>query len=159
MSKIVIIYDSRSGNTEKMALEIAEGAKQAGSTVDLKKVDEAKPHDLLDADGIILGSPNHFGSMSAKMQTLISDSVAVRKKLENKVGAAFCSAGALGGGGETTLFSLIQAMMIHSMIIIGDPMSASGHYGAVGVGAPDEKTSDTCRKLGQRVSELAQKLA
>ena len=127
MPKIVIIYDSRSGNTEKMAMEVAEGAKQAGTEVEMKKADVAKPEDLLGADGIILGSPNHFGSMSANMQTFIGNSVAVRKKLEKKVGAAFCSAGALGGGGETTLFSLIQAMMILATDITGSSLELFPH--------------------------------
>lgn len=158
MPRVLIIYDSRSGNTGKMATAIAEGAKESGAEVEVKKVTEAKPEDLVSADGIILGSPNHFGSMSESMKAFINDSVKVRKKLEDKVGAAFCSGGAVGGGVETTLFSLIHAMMIHSMIIVGDPLSATGHYGAVAIGAPDDKTRDICRKLGKRVGDLAQRL-
>ena len=158
MSKILIVYDSRSGNTAKMAEEIAEGVKQSGAEVEIKRADEAKPNDLVTADGIILGSPNHFGTMSEKMKAFINESVEVRKKLENKVGAAFTSGAAIGGGVETTIFSLIQAMMIHSMIIVGDPMDATGHYGAVSMGLPDDKTKDICRKLGQRVGTLSQRL-
>jgi len=158
MSKILIVYDSRSGNTAKMAEEIAEGVKQSGAEVEIKRADEAKPNDLVTADGIILGSPNHFGTMSEKMKAFINESVEVRKKLENKVGAAFTSGAAIGGGVETTIFSLIQAMMIHSMIIIGDPMDAAGHYGAVSIGPLDDKTKDTCHKLGKRVGDLAQRL-
>ena len=159
MPKVLIIYDSRSGNTSKMAADIAEGVKQAGVEVEIKRVEQAAPEDLVAADGIILGSPNHFGSMSEKMKAFINDSVKVRKKLGDKVGAAFASAGAIAGGGETTLFSLIQALMIHGMIIVGDPLDATGHYGAVAIGAPDEKARDTCRKLGKRVGELVNKLA
>ncbi len=158
MSKIFIIYDSRSGNTAKMADEIAEGVKQSGTEVEVKKVEQATPDDLVAADGIILGSPNHFGTMSEKMKGFINDSVKVRKKLENKVGAAFTSGAAIGGGVETTVFSIIQAMMIHGMIIVGDPMEATGHYGAVSIGSPDDKTSDICRKLGKRVGDLVQRL-
>ncbi len=159
MSKVLIIYDSRSGNTAKMAEEVAAGARLSGVEVELKKADESKPEDLLDADGIILGSPNHFGTMSEKMKAFINDSVKVRKKMENKVGAAFSSSGTIGGGGETTVFSLIQAMMIHSMIIVGDPLDATGHYGAVGIGAPDDNTADICRKLGKRVGDLVKRLS
>jgi len=158
MSKILIVYDSRSGNTAKMAEEIAEGVKQSGAEVEIKRADEANPDDLVAADGIILGSPNHFGSMSEKMKAFINDSVKVRKKLENKVGAAFTSGAAIGGGVETTIFSLIQAMMIHGMIIVGDPMDAAGHYGAVSIEPLNDKTKDTCHKLGQRVGDLVQRL-
>ena len=49
-------------------------------------------------------------------------------------------------------------MMIHSMIIVGDPHEATGHYGAVGIGAPDDNTKDICRKLGKRVGELIKRL-
>jgi len=79
--------------------------------------------------------------------------------LSHTIGAAFTSSGALYGGGETTLFSLIQAMLIHGMIVVGDPIEATGHYGAIAVGSPDEKARDTCRKLGKRVGKLAKKLA
>ncbi len=159
MPKVLVIYDSRSGNTAKMADEVAAGVSSTGVEVEIKKADQAIPEDLLDADGIIFGSPNHFGTMSEKMKAFISDSVKVRKKMENKVGAAFSSSGTVGGGGETTIFSLIQAMMIHSMIIVGDPLEATGHYGAVGIGAPDDNTKDICRKLGKRVGELVKRLA
>ena len=128
MPKVLIIYDSRTGNTAQMASEVAEGAKSTGVEVEVKKADEAKPEDMLTANGVIFGSPNHFGSMSEKMKAFINDSVKVRKKMEDKVGAAFSSSGTVGGGGETTIFSLIQAMMIHSMIIVGDPHEATDHY-------------------------------
>ncbi len=157
MPKVLIIYDTRSGNTGIMADEVAVGAKISGVEVEVKKVENAVPEDLLTAEGIVFGSPNHFGTMSEKMKAFINDSVKVRKKMEDKVGAAFSSSGTLGGGGETTLFSLIQAMMIHGMIIVGDPMDATGHFGAVGIGSPDDKTKDICRKLGKRVGDLIQR--
>ena len=159
MPKVLVVYDSRSGNTEKMAMAVAEGAKEAKVDVEVKKATEAKLQDLEQADGIVMGSPCHFGTMSENMKKLIGDSVQIRKKMENKVGAAFASAGMMGGGVETTIMSLIQAMLIHSMIIVGDPLSATGHYGAVAAKAPDEKSLDTCRKLGKRVGELVKKLA
>jgi NAD(P)H dehydrogenase (quinone) len=49
-------------------------------------------------------------------------------------------------------------MMIYGMIVVGDPMSASGHYGVACVGAPDEKTADFAFKLGVRVAELCKRL-
>lgn len=158
-ARVLVVYDSRTGNTEQMACAVAEGAKEAGAEVEVRKVDDIKLSDLEGADGIILGSPTHFGTMSDKMKKLIGESVHIRGKLEKKVGAAFTSTSFTHGGGETTLFSLIQAMLIHGMIIIGDPMEATGHYGAIAVRSPNKKAKDTCRKLGKRVGELVKKLA
>jgi NAD(P)H dehydrogenase (quinone) len=159
MAKVLVIYDSRSGNTEKMATAVVDGARAAKVEVEAKRAVEVDLQDLEGADGIVLGSPTHFGTMSENMKKLIGDSLQIRKKMENKVGAAFASAGAVGGGSETTLMSLIQAMLIYGMIVVGDPMSATGHYGAVAIKSPDETSLDNCRKLGERVGELVRKLA
>ena len=78
--------------------------------------------------------------------------------MEGKVGAAFATSGNLAGGITTTLMSIIQALLIYGMVVAGDPMSATGHYGAACVGAPDEKAQDVAIKLGQRVAELVKKL-
>lgn len=86
----MIVYDSRSGNTEKMAFAVAEGAKQVkGATPEVKKIDKASLEDLLAADGIIMGSPTYYGLMSAKLKAFIDESVKIHGKLEGKVGAAF----------------------------------------------------------------------
>ena len=67
MVKILIVYDSKTGNTEQMAYAVAEGAKQVeGVEVAVKRVENTKLEDLLDADGIIIGSPTRYGQMSAK---------------------------------------------------------------------------------------------
>ena len=158
MPKVLVIYDSRTGNTEKMAVEIAGGAATTGVDVDLKKVDDANLDDLANADGVIIGCPDYFGSISDRMKVFIDKSTKVRSRMENKVGAAFCSAGVVGGGGDTTVIALIQAMLILGMIIVGDPQEATGHYGAVSIKAPDEKTLDTCHKLGKRVGQLVLRL-
>jgi NAD(P)H dehydrogenase (quinone) len=79
--------------------------------------------------------------------------------MENKVGAAFATSGDPTGGKETTMLSIIQCLLIYGMIIVGDPMDATGHYGVACVGAPDEKTAENGRKLGKRVAELCKKLA
>jgi len=84
--------------------------------------------------------------------------VGVRKKMENKVGAAFATSADASGGKETTMFSIIQALMIYGMIVVGDPMSATGHYGTACVGAPDDKSRQNARQLGARVAQLAGRL-
>jgi len=77
--------------------------------------------------------------------------------LSGKVGGAFSSAANIGGGNETTILSILQAMLIHGMIV---PGTADGdHYGPVSIGAPDERASKQCRALGERIAELAEKLA
>lgn len=159
MSKVLVVYHSRSGNTAKMAEVVAEGAKSGGAEVVIMKVDDATSEDLLAADGIVFGAPTYFGSLSAEMKSFIDKSVRVRGRLESKVGAAFTSSGSLSGGNETTLISIIEAMLIHGMIIVGDPIETGGHYGAVAVGAPDAEALMACRKLGERVAKLAKLVA
>ena len=78
--------------------------------------------------------------------------------MEGKVGAAFTTSGDPSGGKETTMLSIIQTLLIYGMVIVGDPMSATGHYGVSCVGAPDEKTMENGAKLGKRVAEIAVKL-
>jgi len=157
MVKILIVYDSRTGNTEKLALAVAEGAKQVkGVTVEVKKVDQTKLENLLEADGIIMGSPTYYGLMSSKLKALIDESVKIHGKLEGKVGAAFTSAGGTASGAETTLLSITQAMLVHGMIVQG--RSDTKHYGATAVGAPNKEDVESCKKLGKKVASLATKL-
>ncbi len=157
MVKILVIYDSLSGNTEKMAQAVAEGAKQVGGTVvEVKKVDKASLGDLQKADGIIAGSPTYYGLMSGKLKEFIDKSVKIHGKLEGKVGAAFTSSGDTATGAETTLLSILQAMLVHGMIVQG--RSDNKHYGAVAVGTPDSKATESCQRLGKKVAELAIKL-
>ncbi|MEM3422081.1 MAG: NAD(P)H-dependent oxidoreductase [Candidatus Hadarchaeum sp.] len=157
MPKVLIVYDSASGNTEKMAHAVAEGAKKvAGVAVVLRKVDQAKVDELLEADGVIIGSPCHFGQMSAKMKTFVDESVKYYGKLDGKVGAAFTSFGG-SGGSETTLLSIIHAMLIHGMVVVG--RSNLMHYGSVAVGSPSQESIENCRDLGYRVANIVAKLA
>ena len=79
--------------------------------------------------------------------------------MENKIGAVFATAGNVSGGKETTMMSIIQTLLIYGMIIVGDPISATGHYGVSCVGTPDDETIENAKKLGKRVAELAKELA
>jgi NAD(P)H dehydrogenase (quinone) len=157
MVRILVVYDSRSGNTEKMALAVAEGARLVkGAAVDVKKVDKTSLDDLLAADAILMGSPTYYGQMSSKLKALIDESVKIHKKLEGKVGAAFTSSGGTASGAETTLLSIVQAMLVHGMIIQG--RADDKHYGAAAVDAPDREATESCRMLGKKVASLAAKL-
>jgi NAD(P)H dehydrogenase (quinone) len=157
MAKILVVYDSRSGNTEKMAFAVSEGAKKVkGVEAIVKKVEQTSLEDLLQADGIVMGSPTYYGQMSAKLKTLIDESIKIHGKLEGKVGAAITSSGAAASGAETTLLSILKAMLVHGMIIQGRP--ATKHYGVAAVGSPNEKDLELCKELGKRVASLAIKL-
>jgi NAD(P)H dehydrogenase (quinone) len=158
LPKILVVYDSKSGSTEIMASAVAKGAKQAGDLeVTVKKAEETKNSDLLAADGIFMGSPTYFGQMSAKLKALINQSVKVHEKLTGKVGGAFTSSGGAASGAETTLLSIVQAMLIHGMIVQG--RADDKHYGVAVTGAPKKRDLAECEELGKRVADLVLKLA
>ncbi len=123
-----------------------------------KKTDAVTRDDFVAAAGIIAGSPVYFGTMAAELKKVIDDFVGVCKQMEGKVGAAFATSGDPTGGKETTLFSILQALLIYGMVGVGDPLAATGHYGVACVGPPDETARANARKLGQRVAETALKL-
>ena len=157
--QVLILYFSKGGNTKKLAEKIAQGVEEVeGVKALLKNSSDVTKDDFLDSDGVIAGSPVYFGVMAAELKKIFDEFIGVRKKMEGKVGAAFATSGDLTGGKETTMMSIIQVMLIYGMIIVGDPMSATGHYGVACVGVPDEKTGENAIKLGRRVAELAKKL-
>ena len=90
---------------------------------------------------------------------MIDNFVGVRKKMDGKIGAAFATSGDESGGKETTIMSILQAMLIYGMIIVGDPLDATGHYGTSCVGAPDVETIKNAAKLGKRVAMLVKKIS
>jgi len=158
--QILILYHSKGGNTRKLAERIGEGVESvSGVKAQLKSTQEVKREDFVDSAGVIAGSPVYFGAMAWDLKRVFDEYVAVRKKMENKVGAAFATSGDPSGGKETTMVSIIQCLLIYGMIVVGDPMDATGHYGVACVGAPDEKISENGRKLGRRVAELCKKLS
>ena len=154
--KMLIVYDSRTGNTEKMALAVADGVKSSGVEAVLKKVDEATVDEIPSYDGLILGSPVYYGLPTGKIKTFIDASVKHHSKLDGMVGGAFASAGGSHTGAETTIISLLESLMIHGMVVQGT--SSTNHYGAASVGAPDDKAVEVCRKMGERLGKLAEKL-
>ncbi len=156
MGRILVVYYSRSGNTKRMAELIAEGVKKEGTEADLKDVKDIKPQDLLKYEGIVVGSPTYYGSMASPIKELFDESVAFHASLEGKVGAAFSSSANVGGGNETAILDILNAMLIHGMIIQGDPKG--DHYGPVAIGAPDNRSSAECLRLGSRVAKLVRKL-
>jgi NAD(P)H dehydrogenase (quinone) len=156
MPNVLILYHSKTGNTEEMAKTVEEGVKSEGVQVVRKKVLRATLQDLLKADGIILGSPTYYGTMAAEMKSFIDRSVKYHGKLEGKAGAAFSSGGGLGGGVETTVLDLTKALLIHGMVVQGDPWGS--HYGTVSIGRPNAAARKECKKLGIKVARLVKRL-
>ena len=154
--KILICYYSRTGNTQKMAEAIAQGVTSEDVSHDVKEVSAVKIDELLTYDTLIFGSPTYYGVMAAEMKKLIDDSVKYHGKLTGKIGGAFSSSGMIGGGGETTILSILQAFMVHGMIVVGDAVLQ--HYGPLAINAPDEEVRAMCVKYGQKIAVLTKKV-
>lgn len=156
MAKALVIYYSQSGNTKEMAQVISDTLKQEKIEVELRDVLKTAPEDLLSADGIIIGSPTYYGTMSYQIKKLLDESVKFHGRLDGKIGAAFSSSANIAGGNETTILDILNAMLIHGMIIQGDPRG--DHYGPVSIGKPDERVKKECQRLSQRFASLLNKL-
>jgi NAD(P)H dehydrogenase (quinone) len=141
MSKVLVLYYSTYGHIEAMAQAVAEGAREAGATVDIKRVPElvpedvarsshfkldqaapvAKVEDLEHYDAIIVGTGTRFGRMSSQMANFLDQCGGLwfRGALNGKVGAAFAATATQHGGQETTLFSIITNLLHFGLVIVG----------------------------------------
>ncbi len=157
--KVLVMYYSKTSNTKKLATKIAKGVQEIDSIeCVLKPVSEVTKEGFISSDGISAGSPVYFGTMAADIKEVFDNFVSIRNRMNDKVGAAFATGSDLSGGKETTIMSIIQAMLIYGMIIVGDPLEATGHYGVACTGRPDHKTVTNAVKLGKRVALLVKKL-
>jgi len=97
MAKLLIVYESRTGNTEVMAKAVQEGVLSAGTSVSLKKATEATTDDLLDCNAVIFGTPNNFGYMSRTVKEFLEQAyVNLGKQEASKPFAAFACGFASG---------------------------------------------------------------
>src|SRR5882724_4779422 len=148
MSKVLVLYYSAYGHIEAMAAAVAEGAREAGAQVDIKRVPELVPDevarkshykmdqaapvatidDLAAYDAIIVGTGTRFGRLSSQMASFLDQAggLWMRGALNGKVGGAFASTGTQHGGQEQTLFSIITNLMHFGMVIVGLPYSHQG---------------------------------
>jgi NAD(P)H dehydrogenase (quinone) len=157
--QILVMYYSRTGNTRKLAEEIARGVQGVeGVKCVLKPASEVTRDDFLSSDGIIAGSPVYFGTMAAELKAVFDRFIGTRRQMEGKIGAAFATSAHHSGGKETTMISIIQAFLIYGMIVVGDPLDAGGHYGVACTGAPDKETAQNGAGLGKRVALLVKKV-
>jgi len=160
MPKVLVLYYSSYGHIEAMAQAVAEGARSAGGTVDIKRVPEtvraevakasyykldqvapiATVDELVDYDAIIIGAGTRFGRISSQMASFLDQAGGLWLKgaLNGKVGAAFASSATQHGGQEMTLFSIITNLLHFGMVIVGLPYSFQGQmrHDEVTGGAP-----------------------
>ena len=138
--KILILYYTQTGNTEKMARAVEEGVKSSlGVDVELKYF--ATPKDLREADGLILGMPTYYHNISTDMKVLLEEVAAKGINLKGKIGAAF---GSYGWSGEAPQILLEILKNKFDMEIIEPPLLAKYN--------PDEKSLEECQKLGKTVA-------
>ena len=160
MNRILVLFDSKTGHTARMAALIAEGARRIPETeVRTLSVDDAKPDDVLWCDGLAVGSPTNMGLLSWKMKRFWDDVMGEHwMKIDGKIATAFSSAGAWGGGMEITCQSILTLMINFGFLAFGVTDYAAkgmtGHYGAVAMKEPREpEVQESCRLLGQRLAE------
>lgn len=148
MTKILVLYHSTYGHIETMAKAVAEGAREAGATVDIKRVPETVPDELAKAshykmdqeapiatvadltnyDAIILGVGTRYGRMASQMAAFWDQTGGLWAKgaLVGKVGGVFTSTATQHGGQETTIMSTITQLLHHGMVIVGLPYAWAG---------------------------------
>ena len=146
-SKILVIYHSKTGNTEKLAKAVAEGAKQVfGVAVELVKAETTNLKAVLEADGYAIGSPSHFSIMSGQILTLLTDLYMHREKLYGKPMAVFTT----GTGGQVTALENIER-------IIGVFNPRFIKPGIAIQGAPKESDKAQAMALGKKLANAVAK--
>lgn len=151
MAKVLVLYYSSYGHIEAMAYAVAEGAREAGADVVVKRVPESVPEqvakrsgfkldqsapiatvqELPEYDAIIFGTPTRYGNMAAQMKSFIDQtgSLWVRGALVGKVGSVFASSGTQHGGQESTVLTFHPVLLHLGFIIVGLPYSFQGQMG------------------------------
>jgi NAD(P)H dehydrogenase (quinone) len=160
MARVLVLYYSSWGHIEEMAGAVAEGAREAGAEVTVKRVPElvpdevaraahykteqaapvATPAELADYDAIVFGTPTRFGNMAAQMKNFLDQTGGLwaRGALVGKVGSVFTSTATQHGGQESTILSTHTVLLHHGMVIVGLPYAFQGQVGveAVKGGSP-----------------------
>ena len=160
--KVLVTYHSLSGNTERMAEAVAEGARSVpGAEVLLKRVGQVTAEDLFSADAVVVGSPVYWSNMSGEVKTFFDNwqfkfGVFPEFKMKNKVGAAFATGGQISSGKEVTMLTILAAMLGNQMIVV----SGGGAFGASATTEGDSPGIDMkeladAKALGLRVAEVA----
>jgi NAD(P)H dehydrogenase (quinone) len=158
---VLVAYHSVTGNTEKMAQGVVEGAARIpGTRVVLKRVGDVAAGDLLSADAVVVGSPVYWSNMSGEVKKFFDDwqlkfGIFPDFKMRDKVGAAFATGGQVSSGKEVTMLTILAAMLGNQMIAV----SGGGAFGASATtegDSPgiDDKELASAKELGARVAEV-----
>ncbi len=160
MSRILVLYDSLTGNVAQMAQLIAEGALSvSGTEVRILTVTDATAADVVWCDGLAVGSPTHMGLLSWRMKQFWDEVMGPHwMQVDGKIACAFSSAGGWGGGMELACQSLLTVLMNFGFLTFGvtdyAAKMSTPHYGAVVAKAPrNEADQAVCRLLGRRLAE------
>jgi NAD(P)H dehydrogenase (quinone) len=160
MGKVLVLYDSLSGNTAKMGELVAEGARRiSGIEVRCMSINEAKRADVEWCDGIACGSPTNMGLMSWKMKRFWDEEIGPSWfSVDGKLGCAFSASGGWSGGNEIACQGILTILMNFGFLVFGvtDYVSETMtlHYGAISAREPKtEDVQEACRKLGERLAE------
>lgn len=169
--RVLVVYYSRTGNTEKLAGAVAQGARRVpGVQVSLKPVDQVTKDDLEQAHGLVLGCPTYFANIPGPMKTLIDQwNWHWKVDFTDKVGGAFSTGGGQMGGKEHVVVSLLLFMINNRMVVAGPlyqdeegddiwgELGASAMTGPIDPGI-DHRELDGALRLGQRIAQLAVKV-
>ena len=168
--RILIAYHSRTGNTEKMAVAVREGAASvAGVDIVLRKVAEVSADDIVKADGIVLGTPVEWGNLSAEAKRFIDrvgEALERRARLTAKAvrQAVFCTGGSPSNGQEMARMSAIAAFLAMRFVIVGgvneEGFGSLGPQAVTGgkpAGVSARELADA-RRFGERFARLTRQL-
>ena len=145
MVNILVLYYSRTKNTEALANVIAEGASRVkGVTVSIKRVDYATMLDLSSCDAVAFGSPNYFGYMAGLMKDFFDRAWAVRNSLGSKPAAAFTSGGGSSVAALNSLENMIKWLKFEKV-----------SEGIVSIREPSDEDQVKGRRLGKALAEAA----
>jgi len=160
MGRILVLYDSATGNTAVMARHVAEGAATVpGIEVRLRPVEEASREDVFWCDGLAVGTPTNLGLISWKMKRFWDElSDEIWGQVDGKIACAFSSSGGWGGGAELTCAATLIMLMNFGFLTFGVTdyvgKKFTLHYGAVTAREPrSEEEIAACRRLGKRLAQ------
>jgi NAD(P)H dehydrogenase (quinone) len=159
MGNILVLYDSQGGYTLKMAELVAQGAAEIpDSEIRLRSVESATDQDVLWCDGIAVGTPTHCGLASTNMKHFWDHMLDIWGKVDGKIGCAFSSSGAWGGGSELACMSVLIMLINYGFLVFGVPdyvgKQVTLHYGVVQAGEPrSEAEIAACQRLGKRLAQ------
>jgi NAD(P)H dehydrogenase (quinone) len=157
--KISVIYHSISGNTQKVAELIAEGARLGGEVeVRSMNIDEVDEAFVTESKAVIIGCPTHRGTLTWQMKKWIETT---RLKLAGKIGSVFATEGYIGGGADFAEMELIAHLLVVGTLVYSGGTSWGQpyiHFGAIAIKDGDDAQQERAKQLGERTAKKALEL-